>query len=100
MDTKKVFWIYTIIVLMIGFGFGYMVGRSNNTANAQSFDHSQCQYPARATNPVDGCDNTDPACPELIKGATTCPADEPKEVQSPTTLPERTVVEPKEECGK
>lgn len=25
------------------------------------FDHSQCQYPDRVTNPVDGCDNSDRA---------------------------------------
>lgn len=28
------------------------------------FDHSQCQYPDRLTNPIDGCDNSDPAVPE------------------------------------
>lgn len=31
------------------------------------FDHSQCQYPNRWTNPVDSCDNSDPAVPECIK---------------------------------
>lgn len=42
-------------------------------ANAaeQTFDHSNCQYPDRWSNPVDGCDNSDPAVPECIKGATT-----------------------------
>lgn len=34
---------------------------------AQAFDHSQCQYPDRWTNPADGCDNSDPAVPECIK---------------------------------
>lgn len=33
-----------------------------------TFDHSQCQYPTRTTNPPDGCDNSDPACPAEIKG--------------------------------
>lgn len=28
------------------------------------FDHSQCQYPHRTTNPVDGCDNSDPCDPQ------------------------------------
>lgn len=32
-----------------------------------AFDHSNCQYPDRWTNPVDGCDNSDPAVPECIK---------------------------------
>ncbi len=30
-------------------------------ANPQvPFDHSECQYPDRTTNPHDGCDNSDP----------------------------------------
>lgn len=33
------------------------------------FDHSQCQYPERTTNPPNGCDNTDPANPACaVKG--------------------------------
>lgn len=35
---------------------------------AQPFDHSNCQYPDRWSNPADGCDNSDPAVPECIKG--------------------------------
>lgn len=34
-----------------------------------SFDHSNCQYPERWSNPADGCDNSDPAVPECIKAA-------------------------------
>lgn len=36
-----------------------------------SFDHSNCQYPDRWTNPVNGCDNSDPAVPECIKAFST-----------------------------
>lgn len=37
-----------------------------------AFDHSQCQYPVRASNPPDGCDNSDPAEPEKeVKGMAT-----------------------------
>ncbi len=32
------------------------------------FDHSQCQYPDRTTNPPNGCDNTDPCDPANTKG--------------------------------
>lgn len=32
------------------------------------FDHSQCQYPTRSTNPPDGCDNSDPCDPAQTKG--------------------------------
>jgi hypothetical protein len=31
---------------------------------AKDFDHSLCQYPTRQTNPVDGCDNSDPCSAE------------------------------------
>lgn len=37
----------------------------------QPFDHSNCQYPDRWSNPVDGCDNSDPAVPECIKAFST-----------------------------
>lgn len=30
-------------------------------------DHSNCQYPNRLSNPVNGCDNSDPAHPECMK---------------------------------
>lgn len=36
-----------------------------------AFDHSNCQYPDRWTNPADGCDNSDPAVPECIKAFST-----------------------------
>lgn len=36
-----------------------------------TFDHSNCQYPDRWSNPADGCDNSDPAVPECIKAAFT-----------------------------
>lgn len=40
-----------------------------SAAQDVQFDHSNCQYPERWTNPVDGCDNSDPAVPECIKAA-------------------------------
>lgn len=30
------------------------------------FDHSNCQYPNRESNPPQGCDNSDPAIPECV----------------------------------
>jgi len=35
------------------------------------FDYSNCQYPNRWSNPVDGCDNSDPAVPSCIKASST-----------------------------
>jgi hypothetical protein len=40
-------------------------------AAAATFDHSNCQYPDRWTNPAEGCDNSDPAVPECIKSFST-----------------------------
>jgi hypothetical protein len=37
------------------------------------FDHSGCQYPDRLSNPPAGCDNSDPPCGEVAKGAAECP---------------------------
>jgi len=37
-------------------------------ADKPLFDHTQCQYPDRTTNPVDGCDNSDPCDPANTKG--------------------------------
>lgn len=36
-------------------------------ATQPAFDHSNCQYPDRWSNPANGCDNSDPAVPECIK---------------------------------
>lgn len=33
---------------------------------AAPFDHSNCQYPTRSSNPPNGCDNSDPAVPECV----------------------------------
>lgn len=35
------------------------------------FSYEYCQYPDRWSNPVDGCDNSDPAVPECIKAFST-----------------------------
>lgn len=47
--------------------------RTQPTSASESapFDHSNCQYPTRWSNPPDGCDNSDPAVPECVgKGST------------------------------
>ena len=41
------------------------------SAAVETFDHSNCQYPERWSNPPNGCDNSDPAVPECIKGIST-----------------------------
>lgn len=74
---------------------------------AQSFDHSNCQYPNRWSNPADGCDNSDPAVPECIKAmgskaeedaciAAFVSAHEPP---APVTQPAPTPTEPVNQCG-
>ncbi len=57
--------------LLIGLVAAQLVQPSPQPANAQQsavFDHSQCQYPDRTTNPADGCDNSDPCDPAQVKG--------------------------------
>lgn len=60
-----------IIGGIIGYTVGYFTANNEKVASAttQPFDHSNCQYPERWSNPVDGCDNSDPAVPECIKQA-------------------------------
>lgn len=51
----------------------FMINDQPVGAEQTPFDHASCQYPYRLSNPVDGCDNSDPACPAEIK-AGICPA--------------------------
>lgn len=66
-------WIVFILFVL----FALFVIFNNASTNAvaeikQTFDHSNCQYPDRLSNPADGCDNSDPVCGEIAKGATSC----------------------------
>lgn len=59
-------------LLIVGVTFILPSETRPQTANASDtvpFDHTNCQYPDRWSNPVDGCDNSDPAVPECIKSA-------------------------------
>lgn len=60
-----------ILGLLIGLIAAQLVGTTPKPTSAQQsapFDHSQCQYPDRTTNPPNGCDNTDPCDPANVKG--------------------------------
>ena len=48
--------------------FGASIAHVTEAAVVETpaFDHSNCQYPDRETNPANGCDNSDPAIPECI----------------------------------
>lgn len=62
-----------LIIILIGLAIsGWALALSNSfIAKAdEPFDHSVCQYPYRLSNPANGCDNSDPACPLEIKGGT------------------------------
>ena len=79
-----------------------------DASDTVSFDHSNCQYPDRWSNPVDGCDNSDPAVPECIKAMSSKEAEDAcikafvdahmVETVEPINLP---VIEPAKsvECG-
>ena len=82
-ETKKIgiIWIFAAVAVM---AVGIFIDASlSKKVNAQAtFDHSNCQYPNRLSNPVDGCDNSDPARPECMKiGIEDC--DLPYPVQPP-----------------
>lgn len=55
-----------LCLILAYFTFSVIV---DDLSSAQSFDHSQCQYPDRTTNPPNGCDNSDPCDPANVKGA-------------------------------
>ncbi len=46
-----------------------------------------CQYPDRLTNPAGGCDNSDPACVEEIKGGVCPPPQQPAAQQTAPIIP-------------
>jgi hypothetical protein len=79
---KFVFMITMFITALSGWVFGL-----SNTTIAETtkpFDHSNCQYPNRLSNPPNGCDNSDPARPECVTkfGTEDCdiPYPEPLEI--------------------
>ena len=57
--------------VVLAMSSGHYVPNEAKAATSEAFDHSNCQYPDRWSNPVDGCDNSDPAVPECIKGWST-----------------------------
>lgn len=68
-------------------GWGLVAYSLANATEPVVFDHSNCQYPDRASNPPDGCDNTDPACPLEIKGGS-CDNYVPPEAETAPWVPE------------
>lgn len=72
-DRKPSLKMWQLILIMILFGIGFLLILDKAVAAAagilegkQPFDHGLCQYPERLSNPVDGCDNSDPARPECV----------------------------------
>lgn len=105
MRTKVLAFLPAVILLGFWTAGTFIAGQQvpAPAVSAQTFDHSQCQYPDRTTNPVDGCDNSDPCDPANVKGGSGDCA--PTPVQEPTqtiTTPEP--VKPAEpeavRCGK
>lgn len=91
----KVVCVVMALIASVGWSLAiYGMVRANQ--DAVPFDHSQCQYPSRASNPVDGCDNSDPARPECMKlGEEDCHVDgAPTEMPSVPVQPEVTKAEP------
>lgn len=94
--------IILIVLFIIFFLIGLPVQSASGDAKSPAysgagatttFDHSNCQYPNRWSNPVDGCDNSDPAVPECTKawsteeGEKSCIDAFVKAHQEPKTVP-------------
>lgn len=81
---KSVIVSFVILSLsMVFFSAGLFTGtQAVEDEASKPFDHMVCQYPYRLTNPPNGCDNSDPACPEEIKGGT-CPSFKPEASTEP-----------------
>lgn len=62
----------TLALFLVGISAALPVQtRPQPSSASQPFDHSNCQYPDRWSNPPNGCDNSDPAVPECIKAFST-----------------------------
>ena len=62
------------VIILTAFAAGMLMPRPyikalDGAVDPAPFDHSNCQYPERWSNPKDGCDNSDPAVPECIKAS-------------------------------
>lgn len=71
-DVVPVLVLATVLAFVI-FGVWLWLSANANASVSQPappFDHSDCQYPERLSNPPDGCDNSDPARPECMKFGT------------------------------
>lgn len=98
----------TIMFLLMTVVFPYQSQpQPANATQGATFDHSNCQYPDRWSNPADGCDNSDPAVPECIKSFSTkagedaCIAAFVAQHEPAPTTPTVTTPEPAKvsECG-
>lgn len=103
MKTKVIAFLPAMILLAF-YATGYVIGQSTPPAmvQAQTFDHSNCQYPDRTTNPSNGCDNSDPCDPANVKGGSGDCTDKPSEtitVPEPVKPVEQAPV-PAVSCGK
>lgn len=87
---KKLLLLIPAVALVIT---GGIVAPRVLTKAEQPFDHSQCQYPMRSTNPANGCDNSTPCDPQdAAKGGSGACRDEmvtrPVPKSSQPTTPE------------
>lgn len=74
--------------------------RTQPASASPAFDHSQCQYPDRTTNPPNGCDNSDPCDPASAAkgGSGECAPVQPEQPREPVvTAPAPS--QPVNQCG-
>lgn len=64
----------------------------------EPYDHSNCQYPERSTNPPNGCDNSDPCDPSNVKGGSGDCKDNSENDHEPI-IEQPAIPAPAAECG-
>lgn len=101
MRTKIIAFLPAVILLGFWTAGSFIAGQQvpAPAVQAQTFDHSQCQYPDRTTNPPDGCDNSDPCDPaSAVKGGSGDCVEAPTKAEAPA--PATTVEPAPETTGK
>lgn len=91
---------FYIAGLALASNVGYEAGKPTQV-QAQTFDHSNCQYPDRTSNPANGCDNSDPCDPANVKGGDgSCKDATPAQPVIEPVAPVTQAPEPAVRCGK
>lgn len=84
--------IFVLGMVILATSVGVFIGSGSVRLSSADVEPQICQYPDRLSNPPGGCDNSDPACGEIAKGATSCPGDQqPTPPSAPAVAPAQNI---------